>query len=58
MSSTIRICSIVYLFVCLQMQGQQILQKSEAIALALENNYGIKTANNNVIIGLKIEKNA
>ena len=50
MSSTIRICSIVYLFVCLQMQGQQILQKSEAIALALENNYGIKTANNNVII--------
>ncbi len=32
------------------MQGQQILQKSEAIALALENNYGIKTANNNVII--------
>ncbi len=50
MSSTIRICSIVYLFACLQMQGQQILQKSEAIALALENNYGIKTANNNVII--------
>ncbi|MDA9551488.1 TolC family protein [Flavobacteriaceae bacterium] len=50
MSSTIRICSIVYLFVCLQMQGQQILPKSEAIALALENNYGIKTANNNVII--------
>ena len=32
------------------MQGQQILPKSEAIALALENNYGIKTANNNVII--------
>ncbi len=50
MSSTIRICSIVYLFACLQTQGQQILQKSEAIALALENNYGIKTANNNVII--------
>jgi len=27
---------------------QQVLEKSEAIALALENNYGIKTANNNL----------
>ena len=50
MGSIIRISSIVYLLACLQIQGQQVLQKSEAIALTLENNYGIKTANNNVII--------
>lgn len=41
---------IVLVAICVSFKGfsQQILTKSEAIALALENNYGIKTAKNNV----------
>jgi outer membrane protein TolC len=45
--------SILAVFFTLQLNAQKILTKKEALELALENNYGIKLANNN----LKIAKN-
>lgn len=50
MNLIIKIATVFFMLNCLNIQGQQVLQKSEAIALTLENNYGIKTANNNMII--------
>ncbi len=42
--------SILIIIFTLQLNAQQILTKKEALQLALENNYGIKLANNNVKI--------
>lgn len=45
--------SILIVIFTLQLNAQHILTKKEALELALENNYGIKLANNNI----KIAKN-
>ena len=42
--------SIVVVLLSLQVKGQKILTKKEALQIALEHNYGIKVANNNVEI--------
>ncbi len=42
--------SILILAFSLQLNAQKILTKKEALQIALENNYGIKLANNNVDI--------
>ncbi|PHR73692.1 MAG: transporter [Lutibacter sp.] len=42
--------SILIVLFSLQLNAQEVLTKKEALQLALENNYGIKLANNNVKI--------
>ena len=42
--------SILVILICLQVNAQNILTKKEALQIALEHNYGIKVANNNVEI--------
>ena len=42
--------SIIVVLLSLQVNGQKILTKKEALQIALEHNYGIKVANNNVEI--------
>ena len=43
-----KICLILLVLSVLLVQAQRVVQPKEAISLALENNYGIKIANNNV----------
>lgn len=47
------IINLIFCFLVLQISAQEVLTKMEAIEIALENNYGIKLANNN----LEIAKN-
>ncbi|MBE9490947.1 MAG: TolC family protein, partial [Bacteroidetes bacterium] len=42
--------SIVVILFSLQVSAQKILTKKEALQIALEHNYGIKVANNNIEI--------
>lgn len=48
MNLNTKIIALASFFVTFTMNAQEMLQKSEAIALALENNFGIKTVTNNV----------
>ncbi len=48
MNLNTKIIALVSIFVAFNLSAQEVLQKSEAIALALENNFGIKTVTNNV----------
>ncbi len=53
MNMMIYIKKLVTFFIIItfvQVNGQEILSKNEAVSLALENNYGIKISNNNVKI--------
>ena len=45
--------SMVIAFLAIQVNAQQILTKKEALQIALENNYGIKIADNNLKIAEK-----
>lgn len=53
MNLNIKISILACIFFGFQLDAQEVLQKSEAIALALENNFSILVANNN----LEISKN-
>jgi len=53
MNYTKRLIYTFLSFALLQAHGQEILTKNEALKIALENNYGVKIANNN----LEIAKN-
>jgi outer membrane protein TolC len=53
MNLNIKISVLACILFGFQLDAQEVLQKSEAIALALENNFGIRVANNN----LEISKN-
>ena len=47
----IKFCTgILVVLLFQQVSAQQILTKKEALKIALENNYGVKIANNNVAI--------
>ena len=51
MMSYIKIILYSLVFLCiLQLNAQEVLTKKRAIEIALENNYGVKVANNNVEI--------
>ena len=45
-----RLITLIVVFITVQLSGQELLTKSEAVQLALENNYGVKISNNNVKI--------
>lgn len=45
-----KLITLVVVVFSLQLSGQELLTKNDAVHLALENNYGIKIANNNVQI--------
>ena len=50
----IRSIKIVLFFLCvLHVNAQEILTKKEALEIALENNYGVQIANNNVEVAKK-----
>ena len=53
MNYTNRLICTFLIFGVLQAQAQEVLTKNEALKIALENNYGVKIANNN----LEIAKN-
>ena len=40
---------MLLVLVTIQVSAQDVLTKKDAIAIALENNYGVKIANNNVL---------
>ena len=44
------IIAALLVLVTIQVNAQDILTKKEALQIALENNYGVKIANNNVEI--------
>ena len=50
MSYIKRMISLLLVMVSIQVSAQDILTKKEALQIALENNYGVKIANNNVEI--------
>ena len=50
---TKKLTTILFVFALMQVNAQDILTKKEALAIALENNYGVIIANNN----LEIAKN-
>ena len=45
-----RLITLLLLLITIQVTAQDILTKKEALQIALENNYGVKIANNNVEI--------
>jgi len=45
-----KVASVLLVFISIQATAQDVLTKSEALQIALDNNYGIKVANNNIEI--------
>ena len=42
--------TILFVLCCISLQAQEVLTKEQAVALALENNYGVKIAKNEVLV--------